>query len=346
MPKNTVSLDDKYALDETHQLLTGTQAIVRLMLTQRARDVKAGLNTAGYVTGYRGSPIASLEAALLRAKGLLEPNHIKFMAGLNEDLAATALWGSQQAELRGRRQVRRRVRRLVRQGPRRRPHRRRVPPRQPCRHLQARRRARPDGRRPHLRKLHQRAPVRVRLPRLHDADPEPGGRAGDPRLRHPRLRSVALCRRVGRHQVREGQHRGDLDGRRPHRPHPDQDPRRFHAAARRASASASATRRWPRKRACTTTSARPSSPSPAPTSSTASSPAAAPTPKLGIITTGKSYLDVRQALDELGIDEVQGQPARHPPLQGRHALAAGAAGRAEVRAKGSTSSWWSRRSAR
>src|SRR3954469_25542538 len=101
MPKHTVSLDDKYALDESRQLLTGTQAIVRLMLTQRARDLKAGLNTAGYVTGYRGSPIASLEAAMLRAKGILEPNHIKFMAGLNEDLAATALWGSQQSELRG-----------------------------------------------------------------------------------------------------------------------------------------------------------------------------------------------------------------------------------------------------
>jgi indolepyruvate ferredoxin oxidoreductase len=101
MPKHAVSLDDKYALDENRQLLTGTQAVVRLMLTQRARDVKAGLNTAGYVTGYRGSPIASLEAAMLRARGILEPNHIKFMAGLNEDLAATALWGSQQAELRG-----------------------------------------------------------------------------------------------------------------------------------------------------------------------------------------------------------------------------------------------------
>ncbi len=101
MVKHTASLDDKYALDESRQILTGTQAIVRLMLTQRARDVKAGLNTAGYVTGYRGSPIASLEAAMLRSKGLLEPNHIKFMAGLNEDLAATALWGSQQAELRG-----------------------------------------------------------------------------------------------------------------------------------------------------------------------------------------------------------------------------------------------------
>src|SRR5215470_14832677 len=101
MPKHAVSLDDKYALDETHQILTGTQAIVRLMLTQRARDARAGLNTAGYVTGYRGSPIASLVAAMLRARGTLEANHIKFMTGLNEDLAATALWGSQQAELRG-----------------------------------------------------------------------------------------------------------------------------------------------------------------------------------------------------------------------------------------------------
>jgi indolepyruvate ferredoxin oxidoreductase len=101
MPKHTVSLDDKYSLDENRQLLTGTQAIVRLMLVQRARDLRAGVNTAGYVTGYRGSPIASLEAAMLRARGILEQNHIKFMAGLNEDLAATALWGSQQAELRG-----------------------------------------------------------------------------------------------------------------------------------------------------------------------------------------------------------------------------------------------------
>jgi indolepyruvate ferredoxin oxidoreductase len=101
MAKHAVSLDDKYALDETRQLLTGTQAIVRLMLTQRARDVRAGLDTAGYVTGYRGSPIATLEMAMQRARGILEPNHIKFQPGLNEDLAATALWGSQQAELRG-----------------------------------------------------------------------------------------------------------------------------------------------------------------------------------------------------------------------------------------------------
>jgi indolepyruvate ferredoxin oxidoreductase len=101
MPKHTSRLEDKYDLNETRQILTGTQAIVRLVLMQRARDVRAGLNTAGYVTGYRGSPIASLEAAMLRSRRILEENHITFMTGLNEDLAATALWGSQQAELRG-----------------------------------------------------------------------------------------------------------------------------------------------------------------------------------------------------------------------------------------------------
>ncbi|MGE8940907.1 indolepyruvate ferredoxin oxidoreductase family protein [Leptospira interrogans] len=101
MPKRAISLSDKFDLAETHQILTGTQAVVRLALMQRARDVKAGLNTAGYISGYRGSPIAGLEGALDRARSLIEKNHIHFQAGLNEDLAATALWGSQQAELRG-----------------------------------------------------------------------------------------------------------------------------------------------------------------------------------------------------------------------------------------------------
>ena len=101
MAKSTVSLADKFDLSLTHQLLTGSQAIVRLMLMQRAKDVAAGLNTAGYCTGYRGSPIAGLEAAMLRQQKLLKDNHIVFQSGLNEDLAATALWGSQQAELRG-----------------------------------------------------------------------------------------------------------------------------------------------------------------------------------------------------------------------------------------------------
>jgi indolepyruvate ferredoxin oxidoreductase len=101
MPKTTVSLNDKFDLGVTHQLLTGTQAVVRLTLMQRARDVAAGLNTAGYVSGYRGSPIAGLEGAFQRVGPLMEKNHIVFQSGLNEDLAATALWGAQQAELRG-----------------------------------------------------------------------------------------------------------------------------------------------------------------------------------------------------------------------------------------------------
>ncbi|MFO7298455.1 MAG: indolepyruvate ferredoxin oxidoreductase family protein [Pseudomonadota bacterium] len=101
MPKRAVSLDDKFDLNEPRQILTGTQAIVRLALMQQVRDKQAGLNTAGYVTGYRGSPIAGLEGAFLRAKPILAKHNILFHPGLNEDLAATALWGSQQAELRG-----------------------------------------------------------------------------------------------------------------------------------------------------------------------------------------------------------------------------------------------------
>jgi indolepyruvate ferredoxin oxidoreductase len=101
MPKSGPSLNDKFDLDEAHQLLTGSQAIIRLTLMQQARDKAAGLNTAGYVTGYRGSPIAGLEGAMLRARAILTKHNIRFHPGLNEDLAATALWGTQQAELRG-----------------------------------------------------------------------------------------------------------------------------------------------------------------------------------------------------------------------------------------------------
>jgi indolepyruvate ferredoxin oxidoreductase len=101
MAKRAHSLDEKFDLTVMRQLLTGTQAIVRLMLMQKARDRAAGLNTAGYVSGYRGSPIATLESAFQRAAKLTAANDIVFHPGLNEDLAATACWGTQQAELRG-----------------------------------------------------------------------------------------------------------------------------------------------------------------------------------------------------------------------------------------------------
>ena len=94
-----VSLDDKYALESGRVFLTGTQALVRLPLIQRRRDLAAGLDTAGFISGYRGSPLAGYDTALWRAKAFLEANHIRFEPGLNEDLAATAVWGSQQVNL-------------------------------------------------------------------------------------------------------------------------------------------------------------------------------------------------------------------------------------------------------
>ncbi|CUH53521.1 indolepyruvate ferredoxin oxidoreductase family protein [Shimia marina] len=96
-----VSLNDRLDLSKEFVLLNGTQALVRLMLMQKARDSEAGLNTAGYVTGYRGSPLGAVDSQMMRAKAELEAHDVLFQSGLNEDLAATQLWGSQQAELRG-----------------------------------------------------------------------------------------------------------------------------------------------------------------------------------------------------------------------------------------------------
>jgi indolepyruvate ferredoxin oxidoreductase len=99
MPLTTVNLDDKYDLGKSRVFVTGFQALVRLTLMQKERDRRAGLNTAGYVTGYRGSPLGGLDQALWRAKDLLRDNRIHFEPGINEELAATAVWGSQQVNL-------------------------------------------------------------------------------------------------------------------------------------------------------------------------------------------------------------------------------------------------------
>lgn len=101
MGKPEITLNDRFDLDRDTVLLNGTQALVRLMLIQRARDRAAGLDTAGYVTGYRGSPLGAVDQQMLRAGKELAAAGVLFREGLNEDLAATALWGSQQAELRG-----------------------------------------------------------------------------------------------------------------------------------------------------------------------------------------------------------------------------------------------------
>ncbi|MDE3029325.1 MAG: indolepyruvate ferredoxin oxidoreductase family protein, partial [Paracoccaceae bacterium] len=101
MSKQDIQLSDRFDLSKSPVLLNGTQALVRLMLMQKARDKAAGLHTGGYVTGYRGSPLGAVDMQMARAKAELEAADVLFQPGLNEDLAATAIWGSQQAELRG-----------------------------------------------------------------------------------------------------------------------------------------------------------------------------------------------------------------------------------------------------
>ena len=97
--QTAVTLDDKYALESGRVFLTGTQALVRLPMMQRRRDEAAGLNTACFISGYRGSPLGALDQQLWHAKPFLEKHHIHFRPGVNEDLACTALWGTQQINL-------------------------------------------------------------------------------------------------------------------------------------------------------------------------------------------------------------------------------------------------------
>jgi indolepyruvate ferredoxin oxidoreductase len=99
MPLAQVTLDDKYNLQSGRIYLNGVQALVRLPIVQVQRDAAAGLKTGGFISGYRGSPLGAYDNALWAAKRFLERSRIKFQPGVNEDLAATAVWGSQQVNL-------------------------------------------------------------------------------------------------------------------------------------------------------------------------------------------------------------------------------------------------------
>ncbi|WP_020070576.1 indolepyruvate ferredoxin oxidoreductase family protein [Paraburkholderia caledonica] len=96
-----LTLDDKYVLDAGSGYMTGIQAIVRLALAQHRRDATAGLKTAAFISGYRGSPLGNLDTALWQAGKHLTAHDVVFQPGVNEDLAATAVWGSQQSQLAG-----------------------------------------------------------------------------------------------------------------------------------------------------------------------------------------------------------------------------------------------------
>jgi indolepyruvate ferredoxin oxidoreductase len=101
VPLKNVSLDDKYTATSGKIFLSGIQALVRLPMIQKLRDQAAGLNTAGFVSGYRGSPLGGLDENLWKAKGHLEAHQVQFVPGVNEDLAATAVWGTQTVDLIG-----------------------------------------------------------------------------------------------------------------------------------------------------------------------------------------------------------------------------------------------------
>ena len=93
MTVNKVSLNDRFDIEKKIVIASGTQALVRLMLNQAVRDRVNGINSAGLVTGYRGSPLGGVDATFTKAEKFLKKNNIKFQYGLNEDLAATAIWG-------------------------------------------------------------------------------------------------------------------------------------------------------------------------------------------------------------------------------------------------------------
>jgi indolepyruvate ferredoxin oxidoreductase len=92
----TVTLDDKYSLDHGRAFMSGIQALVKLPMLQRQRDALQGKNTAGFISGYRGSPLGGYDQALQKAAPYLKQQNVVFQPGVNEELAATALWGTQQ----------------------------------------------------------------------------------------------------------------------------------------------------------------------------------------------------------------------------------------------------------
>ena len=96
-----VNLEDKYKLEKGIRFLTGSQALVRLPLVQIRKDKKTNLKTACYISGYRGSPLGGFDQQILKNIDYLNSNNIYFQPGINEELAATSLWGTQQSNLRG-----------------------------------------------------------------------------------------------------------------------------------------------------------------------------------------------------------------------------------------------------
>ena len=265
-----VGLDDKYRLDAKRIFLSGTQALVRLPMLQRERDRAQGLNTAGFISGYRGSPLGMYDHALWRAKSFLKQHDIEFVAGPQRGSGGDGGVGQPAGRHVSRRQGRWRVRHLVRQGPRRRPLDRCAQACQLGRHLAERRRDCAGRRRSWLPVLDAGASERAGVCRGADAGGQSGDAAGLSRSRHFGFCAVALLQLLGRLQGDFGDGRKLGLDRQRSRSHQDHYARRFRNAAGRALASAGPMRRWSRSGGCTARRCRRWRRSRASTASTAS----------------------------------------------------------------------------
>ncbi len=197
-PAHDITLDDKWTLERGRAFMTGTQALIRLPMLQRERDLKAGLNTAGYITGYRGSPVTSVDQTAIegqeaprRAPRQVPPRHERRPGGDRRR------WGTQQTNLFEDAKYDGRVLHVVRQGPGRRPLRRRVQARQQRRLFQARRRAGAGRRRPRCQIVLHRPPVGPHPECLRHSGAVSSVGAGIHRLRPACLGHEPLHRPVG-----------------------------------------------------------------------------------------------------------------------------------------------------
>ena len=271
-------LADRYRSGSGSVLLTGVQAIARQFVEQQVRDIRAGKRVATFVSGYQGSPLGGVDKMLLGMPKVLVEHDITFVPGMNEELAATSVWGSQAdlsaAPLPTQADPRRRRRRLVRQGPRRRPRHRRAAARQHVRGQPERRHGALRRRRPGVQVLHRPRGERAVAGRARHTGPVPPQRQRDRHDGHARGRAVAGVGLHRRAEDRRRRRRRRLDRRRQRRGPTDHRPAdRVGGPALRLQAAP----RWPHRRTASsprqTSTARvgqSSTPTTPPTTSTSS----------------------------------------------------------------------------